>query len=192
MKQTKDFSREKIRKLTLGAVLTALVILLQLMGSFIRLGPFSISLVLLPIVIGASKCGTGISTWLGLVFAFAVLISGDAAAFLAVSVGATVAVVVGKGVLAGLFTGLVYKALSKGNTYLAVVISAIVCPVVNTGVFLIGCATLFRDTMISWAGGENLLSYMVIGLVGANFIFELLFNIVLSPAVVRLLNIKKK
>ena len=52
----------------LGALLTALVIILQLMGSFIRFGPFSISLVLIPIVIGAATCGTKISTWLGLVF----------------------------------------------------------------------------------------------------------------------------
>ena len=74
------------KNLVLGAILTALVILLQFMGSFIKLGPFSISLVLIPIVIGAATCGTGVGAWLGFVFGIVVLISGDAAAFLAVNV----------------------------------------------------------------------------------------------------------
>lgn len=67
--------------LALGAMLTALVIVLQLLGSFIRFGMFSISLVLIPIVVGAAMCGPAISAWLGLVFGIAVLLSGDAAAF---------------------------------------------------------------------------------------------------------------
>ena len=53
--------------LALGAMLTALVIVLQLLGSFIRFGMFSISLVLIPIVVGAAMCGPAISAWLGLV-----------------------------------------------------------------------------------------------------------------------------
>lgn len=88
--------------LALGAMLTALVIVLQLLGSFIRFGMFSISLVLIPIVVGAAMCGPAISAWLGLVFGIAVLLSGDAAAFLAVSVPGTILTVLAKGVLCGL------------------------------------------------------------------------------------------
>ena len=33
---------------------------------------------------------------------------------------------------------------------------------------------------------------MILGLVGANFLFELLFNAVLSPVIVRLIRIGKK
>ncbi|MBO5326582.1 MAG: ECF transporter S component, partial [Clostridia bacterium] len=65
MRKNQDLS---LRKLTLGAMLTALVVVLQLVGSFIRFGPFSISLVLIPIVIGAATCGPYIGAWLGLVF----------------------------------------------------------------------------------------------------------------------------
>ena len=72
-----------------AAVLTAIVIVLQLVGSFIRFGPFSVSLVLIPIVIGAATCGKWIGAWLGLVFGVAVLISGDAAAFLQISIPGT-------------------------------------------------------------------------------------------------------
>ena len=123
----------------LGALLTALVIILPLMGSFIRFGPFSISLVLIPIVIGAATCGTKISTWLGLVFGVTVLLSGDAALFMAVDILGTILTVLVKGIACGFFTGLTYNAIEKHNKYLAVAIAAIVCPLVNTGVFLFGC-----------------------------------------------------
>ena len=62
---------------------TAIVIVLQLMGSFIRFGTFSISLVLVPVVIGAALYGAGAGAWLGFVFGVVVLLSGDAAALCA-------------------------------------------------------------------------------------------------------------
>ena len=183
--------RNKTEKLVLAALLTALVVLLQYLGAFVRFGPFSISLVLIPIVIGAATCGAGIGAWLGFVFGVVVLLSGDAAAFLAVDVIGTVITVLVKGTACGLAAGLVYKALEKVNMWVAVIAAALVCPIVNTGVFLIGCFIFFIDTVTQWAGGTNVGHYMIFGLVGGNFLFEVLFNILLSPGVVRLLNIKK-
>lgn len=180
--------------LALGAMLTALVIVLQLLGSFIRFGMFSISLVLIPIVVGAAMCGPAISAWLGLVFGIAVLLSGDAAAFLAVSVPGTILTVLAKGVLCGLAAGFTYRWLSKKNIYLGVFAAAIVCPLVNTGVFLLGCLVFFLPTITAWAGGndQTLWQYILFGLVGGNFLFELGFNLVLSPIIVRLLRISKR
>lgn len=183
--------RLKTEKLVLAALMTALVVLLQYLGAFVKFGPFSISLVLIPIVIGAATCGAGIGAWLGFVFGVVVLISGDAAAFLAVDVIGTVITVLVKGTACGLVAGLVYKLLEKVNMWVAVIAAALVCPIVNTGVFLIGCFIFFMDTVTQWAGGTNVGHYMIFGLVGGNFLFEVLFNILLSPGVVRLLNIKK-
>lgn len=183
--------RRKTEKLVLAALMTALVVLLQYLGAFVRFGPFSISLVLIPIVIGAATCGAGIGAWLGFVFGVVVLASGDAAAFLAVDVIGTVVTVLVKGTACGLCAGLTYKALERVNMWVAVIAAALVCPIVNTGVFLIGCLIFFMDTVTTWAGGTNVGHYMIFGLVGGNFLFEVLFNIILSPGVVRLLNIKK-
>lgn len=195
MTQTQRFS-SPLQRLTLGAILTALVVVLQLLGSFIHLGMFSVSLVLIPIVVGAATCGPWIGGWLGLAFGVTVLLSGDAAAFLAVNVPGTILTVLLKGVLCGLLAGLVYRWLSRRNRTLAVFAAAIVCPVVNTGVFLIGCAIFFFDTIAGWATaagfGENAVQYMFLGLAGGNFLFELVFNIVLSPIIVRLLDIAQK
>ena len=182
--------------LVLSAVLTALVVILQFMGSFIKLGPFSVSLVLIPIVIGAATCGAGAGAWLGLVFGVIVLISGDAGAFLGVSVPGTIITVLLKGIACGYLAGLTYRLLEKYNRYAAVIAAAVVCPIVNTGVFLLGCLVFFMDTVAGWAEsaglGGNVAQYMIFGLVGGNFFFELGLNIIISPVIVRLLNIRKK
>ena len=183
------------QSLVLGAILTAIVVVLQFMGSFIKFGPFSISLVLIPIVIGAATCGVSIGAWLGFVFGVVVLLSGDAAAFLAVDVVGTVVTVLLKGTLCGYLAGLTYKLLANKNKILAVVASAVVCPLVNTGIFLLGCFAFFMDTITGWAQAAGfsggVIHYMIFVLVGANFLFELLVNIVVSPIIVRLLNIKR-
>ena len=181
--------------LTGVGIFTAIVIVLQLMGSFIRFGPFSISLTLIPIVVGAALYGPGAGAWLGFVFSMVVLLSGDAGAFLVVNVFGTILTVVVKGTLAGWAAGLVFRALDKKNMWLAAICAALVCPVVNTGLFLVGCRLFFMETIAGWGaamGFESVGKYMIYGLVGGNFVFELLTNIVLSPVIVRLIRIGRK
>lgn len=184
------------KNMVLAAILTAIVVVLQFMGSFIKLGPFSVSAVLVPIVIGAATCGVGVGAWLGFVFGVVVLISGDAGAFLGVDVVGTVVTVLLKGTLCGLLAGVTYKALAGFNKYVAVCATALVCPVVNTGIFLLGCLVFFMDTISGWAAsaglGGNVAQYMIVGLVGGNFIFEIVINLILSPIILRLINVREK
>lgn len=177
------------------AMLTAVVVALQLLGSFIKFGTFSISLVLIPIVVGTALYGIGAGAWLGLAFGVTVLASGDASLFLAVNPAGAVITVLLKGTLAGVCAGLIYKLIEKKNKYAAVVASAVVCPLVNTGVFLLGCLVFFMDTIRQWAAGmgfESAGTYMLVGLVGVNFLIELGVNVVLGPVIVRIVNIGKK
>ncbi len=184
--------RTDTKKMTLTAIMLALVVILQFMGSFIRFGPFSISLVLIPIVIGASQCGIFAGGLLGLGFGIVVLASGDAAAFMTVNAIGTVITVLTKGILCGIAAALAYRAFAKINTYAAVFAAAFICPIVNTGVFLIGCLLFFMDTIATWAGGMDAWKYMIVVLVGGNFLFELGINLILSPTIVRLINIRNK
>ena len=187
--------RISTRTLTGLALFTAIVVVLQLLGSFIRFGPFSISLVLIPIVVGAALYGAWAGAWLGFVFGVTVLLSGDAAAFLVVNPLGAVPVVLLKGALAGLCAGLVYRLIAKKNETAAVICAAVTAPVVNTGIFLLGCLVFFMPTINEWAAGAGFASagkFMIFGLVGGNFLFELLFNIVLSPVITRLIKIGKK
>jgi len=189
------------KKLVGIALFTAIVVVLQLLGSFIRFGPFSISLVLVPIVVGAALYGPAAGAWLGGVFGLVVLLSGDAGAFLAVSPIGTIIVVMVKGIGAGLVAGFIYRAIagkseSKPRLWIGTIVAAIAAPVVNTGIFLIGGWVFFLDTIAGWAQamgfGDNVAAYMFLGLVGANFLFELLVNVVLSPVIVRIIKLRKK
>lgn len=175
---------------------TAIVVVLQFLGGGIKVGTmFSISLVLVPIVVGAAVYGPKAGGWLGFAFGAAVLLSGDAAAFLAVDPLATVTVVLIKGIACGVTAGLLYTCLRKINKTLGVFAAAIVCPVVNTGVFLVGCWLFFLETVAQWGAGlgfANAAEYMFLGLAGTNFLIELAVNIVLAPVIVRLIKIKEK
>lgn len=185
--------RFNTRKLTGLAILTALVVILQFLpikGPF-----FLITLTLVPIVIGSALYGAFAGAWLGFIFGVTVLLSGDAAAFLTINIPGTIATVLVKGTLAGLAAGLVYKLASKVNRYFGVICAALVAPVVNTGIFLLGCRLFFMDTVNGWAaasGYENVGAYMILSLVGINFLIELGVDLVCSPVILRLINIRKK
>ena len=174
---------------------TAIVVVLQLLGGGIRFGVFSISLVLVPIVVGAAVYGWKAGAWLGFAFGAAVLISGVAAAFLAIDPLGTVLVVLLKGTACGLFAGLTYKLLHRLNKVVAVFTAAVVAPVVNTGIFLIGCRIFFWETIAAWGaalGFANAADYAFLGLAGINFLIEIAVNLLLAPMIVRLIKIGNK
>ena len=187
-------NKSNIKRMVGIALLMAMVVVLQFVGSSIPPigGTVSISLVLIPIVIGAAAFGPGAGAILGGVFGVITLIgcisgtdAGGAMVFQASPV-LCILVVVGKGVLAGWLSGLTYRSLAGKNRYVAMLLAAIVCPVVNTGVFLACMALFFREVLSAWAGGGNVLAYVLSGLVVCNFLPELAINVVFSPAGARI------
>ncbi len=177
------------KNLVMYAVLTALTFVLQYISMFIRTGTFSITLSLVPIVIGAALLGWKGGTWLGLVFGAAVLVSGDAGPFLALSVPGTVITVLAKGALSGLIAGLIFKVLKSRNSTLAVAVSAVSCPIVNTGVFIIGVFVFFLKHFMT---DGMTIPALIFSFIGVNFFIELAVNIILCPAIVRLLKFRNK
>lgn len=186
--------RQNTKKLVGVGLLTAIVVVLQAVAVAIRpTGIFNISLVLVPIVVGAALYGYKTGAWLGFVFSVVVLFT-DSAAFMAVSIPGTVITVLVKGTMAGLVAGLVYLALEKKNHYVAVIAAAIACPITNTGLFLAGCLLFFMDTINGWAAAAGFASagtYMIMALVGVNFLIEMVLNIVLSSAIIRIIHYSK-
>ena len=162
------------RKLVLLALLTAIVVVLQLLGSFIRIGPASVSLVLVPIVIGAALISIPSGAWLGLVFGFVVLIT-DGLYFLGIHPIGTIVTILIRGMLAGLFAGIIYHLISKKNKTIAIVCAAVICPMVNTGIFLLGLYLFFQAYFLILSPAAFI-----------NFPAELILNLVLVPTIVRL------
>lgn len=183
------------KRLVLLALLSAIVAVLAYYGGFVKIGGLaSISLTLIPVVIGATLCGPLAGAWLGAVAGAIFFATPDAAFWFGLSIPGTIITVMVKGALSGLCAGLVYQPLKRFNRYLAAVVSAIVCPVVNTGIFLLGSLIFFMDAVSGGAAAEGLSvgMYLIIFFVGLNFVFELITNIVVSPAIVRILDVANK
>ena len=179
---------KQLKKMTGTALLMALVVVLQLLGGSIPpVGGFTISLVLIPIVLGAALYGPKTGALLGATFGVVVVTGcvtgtdvGGAMVFQANPI-LCILVVLGKGILAGLASGLVYAGLKQKSTVLAMALAAAVCPVVNTGVFIFCMAAFFMEVLAAWAGG-NVLGYILSGLVLCNFVPELIINLLFGAA----------
>lgn len=189
----------KIKRMAAIALLMALVVVMQFISGLIpTVGGFSFSLVLIPIVLGAALYGPSAGAILGGTFSVIVYINcvtgvdaGGAMVFQANPVLCFL-VVMAKGILAGMAAGAVYKLLSEKNRYIAMLCAAIVCPVVNTGIFVVCMLLFFIDVLNAWADGGALFGYIMTALVLANFVPELIINIVFSPASTRIVQIVKK
>lgn len=190
---------QKIKRMAAVALLMALVVVMQFVSGLIPpVGGFSISLVLIPVVLGSALYGPGVGALLGGTFGVIVFINcvtgadpGGAMVFQANPVLCFL-VVMAKGMLAGLASGWVYRLLKCKNTYLAMLCAAIICPVINTGVFVMCMLTFFKDVLSAWAGGGDLLAYILTGLVVANFLPEMIINVVFSPAGQRIAHVVQK
>ena len=181
--------------LVMLSLLTALVALLSYLGGFIRIGGLaSISLTLIPVVLGAALYGPYAGAWLGAVSGVVFFMTADAVFWFGLSIGGTVITVLIKGACAGLAAGYVYKLLESKNKYLAIMVAAIAAPVVNTGIFIIGCLIFFIGAVRDMAAGAGMGvgGYLIVGFVGLNFVFELIVNIAVAPALSRLIDIAKK
>ena len=190
--------KSNVYRMTGLAILSAIIIVLQVFTTFVRFGPFSITLALIPIVVGAAMYGVGAGAYLGAVFSAVVIImcitGGDVGGFMVWSANPVMCVIMCmlKGTAAGFLAGLMYQLVGKKNQLLGVILAALISPIANTGIFIIGMLLFFRETLASWAGGSDLLTYIIMGLTGVNFLVELGVNIVLSPIVVKIIDAVRK
>lgn len=187
---------EKTRRLTGLALLTAIVAVLQVVASFIKFGPFTITLALAPILIGAALYGPKAGAYLGGVFGLVVLIacilgwdSGGNALWNA-NPFLTACICLVKGIAAGLAAGAVYRAIvggsrAHGRMMTGSIVAGVVSPLVNTGLFVLALTLLFHDILVTWAADSELIYYIVFVLTGINFVLELVLNLVLSTVIVR-------
>ena len=192
----------KTKRMTGLAILTAVIVVLTVVCTFVHFGPFSITLALAPIIIGGALYGCRSGAFLGAVFGAVVIITGlfgwDGGTVLFLmsqsnlAVVQTILICLIKGAAAGYISAVVYKLIAPKNSLAAVILASVLCPVVNTGLFIAGMLIFFKDILLSWASGASLIYYVIFGLTGINFLVELLSNLVLSSATARIIGISKK
>ena len=188
------------------AMLIALIFVMQYVGTLastpLKQVGIEFSFVLIPIVVGAFLLSPVAGAILGAVFGIMTIV-------LTVTMPGTMTYILFesnpvmyvllamlKAILAGLVSGLIYKGLDKlfkGKLlYLKTLLAAASAPIVNTGVFLLGMVIFFENTIAEkWAGGQNVFLFLV-GLIAINFIIEFTINIILTPAIVRIVEVVKK
>ncbi len=169
----------------LTIVFSVLVVAFQVVGTLtIELESFAIALAIIPICIGAFYGGPYVGAILGGVFAISVLFIPSTWSFLRVDPFATIVVVLAKGILAGFLTGLAFSFLTRVNKLFASVVSAAICPLVNTFIFLGGSIVFFTDNLPALTNGRysglSLASRWFWSISADNFIFEFALSIMVS------------
>ncbi len=194
----------QISKFVTLALLSAIIVILQLISASLKIGPVSFTLVLVPVVVGAAFYGKSAGAVLGAVFGLIVYIG----CINGTDIGGNILfaanpyicffVCMLKGCMSGLCAGAVYEAAMRflrdgeRKPQIAVTFAAITAPIVNTGLFCICMYLFYNDILISWAGGQNSLVYMITGLAGVNFLVELGINLVSAPAITSIIHAVKK
>lgn len=171
---------------TLG-VLLALVIVLQVFGGTILIGPVSLNFTLIPIVLGAILLGPWAGAALGLASGIIILIqviTGTAPFYVTIwtySPVVTTFTCLLKTTIAGFVSGFLFKIIEKKNRYVAVFVASGIVPVVNTGLFIIGCLCM-SGTMAMMAEGVNVFVFILVSVVTFNFFIEFAINLIVAPA----------
>lgn len=187
MQKNNFFSAKRI---TMTAVLLALVIVLQAFGGSISIGVVQLNFTLIPIVLGAIVLGASVGALLGLACGIVVLVQvvlGLAPFYVLIWTNdpiVTTLTCLVKTTLAGWLAGIVFQAFKKKNETLAVFLAAGVVPVINTAVFVLGCMFM-TGSVYAMAGSENVLTvlgFILVSIVTFNFFIEFAINLLLAPA----------
>lgn len=191
-------TKEKTLKMVQVAFMAALIVALQLVSTMTAgLLPVNITLTLMPIVIGGMLLGPAYGAALGLIFGLIVLVMcaagmdvGGAILFQANPFLCSLLCLL-KGGVAGFAPAFLFQKTeeimkkSSGHYFGVTMLGAALCPILNTGIFCLGMVLFYKDILTAWAGGTDVISYMLLGLAGINFVIEFLINVILCPLVVR-------
>ena len=190
------------------ASLAALVVVLQLISNYIQFGTVSITLALIPMVIGAILYGPLTGFGLGAIMGVVILTAPSTSTFLSFNAFTTILLCILKTGLAGLAAGWVYKGLirleflKKAKFPVAIIVSTLIAPIINTGLFILGTAIMFQGLSVPGANpGEVIVLVPSTGSFGeafsaavgfvvfTNFLVEFVVCAVLSPSLIYLVKI---
>ena len=200
LRERRRKQKQNILYLVQLALLTAVIMVLHFSGVAIPAFGTKISLVLIPIALGAMLLGPVAGAILGFIYGMTVFISlgvmhmDPFTGFLFDNTPVMAALICTvKTTAAGLVGGIVYRILSKKNILLAVFVTAALVPTVNTGIFVLGCFLIYSTISEFAAGaGYSAVYFILIICAGLNYVLELAINLIFSPALERLVRLLSK
>ena len=192
--------KQRVLYLVQMALLTAIIMALHFSGVAIPAFGTKISLVLIPIAMGAMLLGPAAGAILGFVYGVTVFVSLGVLhmdPFTAILFDnnpvMTFLICTVKTTAAGLVAGYVYRALSKKNALLSVFVAAALVPTINTGVFVLGCFIIYNTiSQVAAGNGYSPVYFILIVCAGINYALELAINLIFSPALERITRVFTK
>ena len=196
---SKFFSAKNVALL---GILIALVIVLQLFASAIPMFGVTLNFSLIPIAIAGMLLGVtggaivGFSCGLVVFITMAVLGQEPSTAFFFQTRPIILTVMcIGKTTVAGAVCGLIFKLLQDKSVHVAVCVSAVLIPIINTGIYMIGIV-LMKDAAAEFmsltTSSASVVFGVVFGLIWLNFVLEMIINVIFSPALFRVIKAVKK
>ena len=188
---------DKTLNIALTAVFACIVFVLSYLGSFVHIGAISFALTLIPIVLGGIYIGPWAGAFLGAVFGLTVLCT-DVTALALLSINWFYAFLgcVVRGVIAGWLPAFVFKIAAKKSETVGAVVASVLAPIINTGIFSLCVFTIFEPYFTDLGqtlGYLDLGHFVLVGLIGLNFVFEFLTTVVITPVLAKpLLALKKR
>lgn len=164
-------------------LLLALEIIFQIIGNYLQIGPVNINLSLVTVVLGAVLYGPLSGAVLGFFNGLIVLLSPSTIAiFMPISPVGTVIACLLKCTIAGLVAGLLFKLFKNKNNLVGLIIASILVPIINTGIFSVVCLLFFRPFLESGVSETfpNIGAFLIFGVIGINFIVEIISTTVIS------------
>ena len=172
------------------AVLLALVIVLQAVGGTISIGTVQLNFTLIPIVLGGILFGPLVGAFLGFACGIAILIQvilGVMPFYVLIWTNdpvVTTLTCILKTTVAGFMGGFIYTLIP--NKIVATFVASAIVPVINTLIFILGCLGM-TNSVYTITEGTNVLVYILVSIVTFNFFIELGINLLVAPALNRVL-----
>ncbi len=188
----------RLKEFAFMSILIALTVVIQTISAAfpLKVAGLSISLVMVPVVIASYYFGLCGGAIVGGAFGITVFVHSiigldPAGAFVfGINPFSTFVATVVRGALAGFLTAFVCKGFKKVFLpWVCYIATAIVAPLFNTTLFIAIYSLLFNDLLVGSAESEgyagNIFGFIIVGMVGINFLVELATTVLLAPPVCR-------
>jgi len=181
------------------AVLIAIIIIMAFTPiGYIRTGALSITLIVIPVAVGAVVLGPGAGAILGTVFGITSFIQCfglepfGTTLFSMKPFGTFIVCMVPR-ILMGWLSGLIYKGLSKGKATrkAATFVGCLATPLLNTLFFMIALIAIFYQYLVDTFAMKNVFAF-VIAFVGINGLIEAIVCFVTGSAIAGALKVAMK
>ncbi len=190
------------KNVALLGILTGLVIVLQLFASAIPMFGVTLNFSLIPIALAGITVGVLGGTIVGFVcgvvvfITMAVLGQEPSTAFLFQTNPFVLSVMcIGKTTIAGAVSGLIFKFISKRSKVVAVGVSSLIIPVVNTGIYMLGMVIMkssVADFLKMDSSASGVVFAVVFGMIWLNFVLEIVINTIFTPVLYRVIKVIDK